>query len=75
MKKEINELKENTYILKNIQLQEESFINESSVVHEMVDHWIDVNTLIIDEKLEIEEKLLQKRIEKTSELIRKLPRN
>ena len=66
MRNEINELRENTDMLKLMMSQEGT---ENSDLYDRVDYWIDINKLIISERLCLDENQMQARIEKTEELI------
>ena len=71
----ICELKESTDALwdslARMPVPEREF-GKSSMVYEMMEHWIDINGLIISERLYVDDSIIKKRTEKTGELIKEI---
>ena len=71
----ICELKESTDALRDSLARmpvPEKKKEKSSMVYEMMEHWIDINGLIISERLYVDDSIIKKRTEKTGELIKEI---
>ena len=71
----ICELKESTDALRDRLARmpvPERELGKSSMVYEMMEHWIDINGLIISERLYVDDSIIKKRTEKTGELIKEI---
>ena len=71
----ICELKESTDALRDslarMPVPDREF-GKSSMVYEMMEHWIDINGLIISERLYVDDSIIKKLTEKTGELIQEI---